>query len=135
MDHVLEEDFLETLWTVPGAKAANKMAPQPRRALGVLQDLYSEGLARHVPKEQINGVDVPRCVRLDDWRTACRERGLSAESDGDPTKKAAAEKKAFERAVQTIEGASLIGMHGSEVWLIAQQRSTATGSEAPTWHK
>jgi hypothetical protein len=25
LDHVLEEDFLTTLWTAPGAKAANKM--------------------------------------------------------------------------------------------------------------
>jgi hypothetical protein len=25
LDHVLEEDFLNILWTVPGAKAANKM--------------------------------------------------------------------------------------------------------------
>jgi hypothetical protein len=115
----------------PGARLPN----QSQLALDVLRSLYNEGVARHVPKSQIGDVEVPRCVRLENWRKACRTRGLTKESEADPDKKAAAEKKAFQRASDTIEKKNLIGSHGAEVWLIGQQSAPAPASEVGTWRK
>jgi hypothetical protein len=118
---------------MPARKPKAPLSNQAHLALEVLQSLYNDGKARHVPKDQINDVEVPRCVRLDEWRQACRTRGLTKESEADPKKKAEAEKKAFQRAADTIERAHLIGSHAGEVWLLGQQAAKRTAPEVAPW--
>lgn len=117
---------------MPESKAKPKLPPAARFALDVLRNLYNEGKARHVPADQINGVDVPRCVRLDDWRHACRERGLAKEG-GDEKKRAEAERVAFRRAWPSIEVAGYIGAYGEEVWLLGQQVAKRSAPEVAPW--
>lgn len=125
--------FLEGVPVTQKPKAP--LPNQPRLALEVLQNLYNDGKARHVPADQINGVEVPRCVRLDEWRHACRNRGLTKESEADQKKKAEAEKKAFQRAADAIEKANLIGSHAGEVWLLGQQAAKRAAPEVAPWAK
>lgn len=110
------------------AKAAKKLPPQAKAALDVLHNLYNEDKARHVPKDKINGVDVPKCLHISEWRDACRAKGLS-KSEDEPKKKADAEKKAFGRAVEAIEAVGLIGTYGDEVWLINQNTAKPDAKE------
>jgi hypothetical protein len=74
------------------------------------------------------------CVSLDEWREACRQRGLAKEG-GDAKKRAEAERKAFGRAWPAIDAAGYIGAHGDEVWLLGQQASKAKHREAAPWLK
>lgn len=111
------------------AKTAKKLPPQAKTALDVLHNVYIGDKARHVPKDQINGVNVPKCLRLSDWREECRAKGLS-KSEDEPKKKADAEKKAFGRAVEAIEAAGLIGTYGDEVWLTNQKTAKPDAKEA-----
>ena len=121
---------------VPAADKTSKakLPPAAQIALDVLRNLYTDGKARHVPKEQINGVEVPRCVSLDEWREACRKRGLAKEG-GDEKKRAEAERKAFGRAWPAIKVAGYIGEHGDEVWLLGQQAPKAKHGESAPWLK
>jgi hypothetical protein len=115
-----------------GAKPTRKLSNPQRQALEVLRDLYGTASARAVPAGEINGIEIPRCVRLTDWRSACRTKRLTGSED-DAGRAAEAEKKAFQRAKDGLEAAGLTASFADEVWLTGQRRGSIASEEPSSW--
>jgi hypothetical protein len=113
----------------PHAKttATARLNASARNALDLLEGLYNDGHAREVSPDRIGGAAAPKCVRMLDWRKACREKELSATDPADPKKKEEAENKAFARATDALERANIIARHAGEVWLLNQATRGALG--------
>ena len=97
-------------------------------ALNELDHLVVAGSAR--PSSGHDRIpDGAALVLKNDWRQACRTKQLS---EGDP----ASEKKAFQRAVVTLDRLGCIGQHGDFVWRIKNHEGTGdrgdTGGHVPT---
>ena len=97
-------------------------------ALNELDHLVIAGSAR--PSSGHDRIpDGAALVLKNDWRQACRAKQLS---EGDP----ASEKKAFQRAVVTLDRLGCIGQHGDFVWRIKNHEGTGdrgdTGGHVPT---
>ena len=113
-----------------GAKKSKQInSAQARRAMEVLESLYHDGKVVDVAAHEIglSGIEPhrqPRVVLIDSWRDACRSKRLS------DTGESAAEKKAFQRAVDALDRIGRIRRYDSYVWIPDQSRQDTSGHKA-----
>lgn len=108
----------------PIASKRAKLPEQAKRALDVLNRLYTSGKAFDVPLSSIGleGVEPahrPRVVTLEEWRTACTKARLVP--DGKPS----SERMAFVRAVEKLDVTGLVARYSDFAWKIGQRRDPA----------
>jgi hypothetical protein len=93
----------------------SQLPKSTRRALYELESLINNGIGRRLE----SGSGVPpaaTAISVDEWRAACRRAPLS-------TGREDAERKAIQRARQTLLDAKIVGEHNSFVWLNTPDQS------------
>lgn len=99
------------------------------KALQQLEELIIDGRCETVVGEA--GIpDQAQVVKLEVWRDACRRKGLAPGSREETRDDS--ERKAFQRALHSLEASNWIGITNDKVWMVREDRWQSRGSERPS---